>query len=178
MNKNNENQLIKNQNREYRDRLFKAIFGRDTDESREWRLSLYNALNGTNYKDASLLKLNTIENVIYITMKNDVSFLIDFEINLFEQQSSYNPNMPLRGLIYFSQLYQTYLAENDKSLLSTLPVKIPTPRFVVFYNGDREIDDTEELKLSDSFMNYSTDGKFEWTATVINIKGISKNFSF
>ena len=63
--------------REYKDRLFKAIFGRETEQSKRWRLELYNALNDTSYTDPDALELNTIENVIYITMKNDVSFLID-----------------------------------------------------------------------------------------------------
>ena len=69
--------FTENTQREYKDRLFKAIFGRDTEESKRWRLDLYNALNDTNYTDPDALELNTIENVIYITMMNDVSFLLD-----------------------------------------------------------------------------------------------------
>ena len=71
--------------KQYKDRLFKAIFGRDTEGSKRWRLDLYNALNGTDYKDPNAIKVNTIENVIYITMHNDVSFLIDDQMVLFEQ---------------------------------------------------------------------------------------------
>ena len=102
-------------NREYKDRLFKAIFGRDSEQSKRWRLDLYNALNGTSYTNPDDLKLTTIENVIYITMKNDISFLIGSQMNLFEQQSSFNPNMPLRGLMYFAQLYQMYLSRQEKA---------------------------------------------------------------
>ena len=69
--------FTENTQREYKDRLFKAIFGRDTEESKRWRLDLYNALNDTSYSDPNALELNTIENVIYITMHNDVSFLVD-----------------------------------------------------------------------------------------------------
>ncbi|MBO4387405.1 MAG: hypothetical protein J5817_10395, partial [Treponema sp.] len=98
-------------NRQYKDRLFKAIFGRDTEESKRWRLELYNALNGTSYTDPDALEVNTIENVIYITMRNDISFLVDSQMNLYEQQSTRNPNMPLRGLMYFAQLYQIYLTQ-------------------------------------------------------------------
>ncbi len=76
--------------REYRDRLFKAIFGRDSEQSKRWRLDLYNALNGTSYTDPDALKLTTIENIIYITMKNDISFLIGSQMNLYEQR------LPLR----------------------------------------------------------------------------------
>ena len=93
-----ENEVNGTINREYKDRLFKFIFGKDTEQSKRWRLQLYNALNGTNITDPDELKINTIENVVYITMRNDISFLVDTEMNLFEEQSSYNPNMPLRGL--------------------------------------------------------------------------------
>ena len=76
-------------NREHKDRLFKFIFGKDTEQSKRWRLQLYNALNGTNYTDPDALKINTIENVIFITMHNDISFLVDTDMNLYEEQSSW-----------------------------------------------------------------------------------------
>ena len=157
--------------REYKDRLFKAIFGRDTEESKRWRLDLYNALNNTNYTDPDALSLTTIENVIYITMKNDISFLIGSQMNLYEQQSSFNPNMPLRGLMYFAQLYQMYLAERGEDLFGSRLVKIPAPSFVVFYNGDRKLPDVSKLRLSDAFEPMGSAEGFEWTASVINIGG-------
>ena len=158
-------------NREYKDRLFKAIFGRDSEQSKRWRLDLYNALNGTSYTDPDALSLTTIENVIYITMKNDISFLIGSQMNLFEQQSSFNPNMPLRGLMYFAQLYQMYLSRQEKDLFGTTLVKIPTPSFIVFYNGDRKLPDVSYQKLSDAFEPKGSGEGFEWTAKVINIGG-------
>ena len=157
-------------NRQYKDRLFKAIFGQDTKQSKQWRLDLYNALNGTDYKDPDALKVTTIENVIYITMKNDISFLIDTEMNLYEQQSTFNPNMPLRGLMYFAQLYQENITERDEDPLGSRQIKIPSPKFIVFYNGDRQLPDVSEQKLSDAFEGGKVEG-FEWTATVINIGG-------
>ena len=173
-------------NREYRDRLFKAIFGRNNEQSKRWRLELYNALNGTSYTDPDALEVNTIENVIYMTMKNDVSFLVDSQMTLYEQQSAYNPNMPLRGFFYFSQLYQMHIAKNKLNIHSSKLIKVPEPRFVVFYNGTRNKPDTFKLRLSDAFDrkdddgdagSHKTDGSkpekeaqdFEWTATVINI---------
>ncbi len=164
-------------NKQYRDRLFKAIFGRDTEQSKRWRLDLYNALNGTHYSDPDALEVNTIENVIYMTMKNDISFLVDSQMTLYEQQSTYNPNMPLRGLFYFSQLYQMYIEKNDKNILISRLVKIPEPRFVVFYNGTKRTQETFKLRLSDAFERTNTETvdsadiskDFEWTATVINI---------
>lgn len=161
--------------REIKDRLFKAIFGRDTEQSKKWRLELYNALRGTNYSDPDALELNTIENVIYLTMKNDISFLVDSQMTLFEQQSTYNPNMPLRGLMYFSQLYQRHLTKLELTLYGSRLIKIPYPKFIVFYNGDRETEDKEFLKLSDAFENKEKDGDFEWTAELININSNHNN---
>ena len=158
--------------REYKDRLFKAIFGRDSEQSKRWRLDLYNALNDTDYTDPDALKLTTIENIIYITMKNDISFLIGSQMNLFEQQSTFNPNMPLRGLMYFAQLYQKNLSERDEDLFGTRLVKIPAPCFIVFYNGgDKKLPDVTEQKLSDAFEPAGSTPGFEWTAKVINIGG-------
>ena len=151
------------------DRLFKAIFGRNNEQSKIWRLELYNALRGTNYTDPDALEINTIENVIYLTMRNDISFLVDSQMTLFEQQSSFNPNMPLRGLMYFAQLYQLHLSKHGKTLHRSTLIKIPNPKFVVFYNGDKETEDQVFLKLSDAFENSITNGDFEWTAELINI---------
>ncbi|MBP5442198.1 MAG: hypothetical protein J6Y60_03070, partial [Treponema sp.] len=161
--------LTENTQREYKDRLFKAIFGRNTEESKRWRLDLYNALNDTNYTDPDALELNTIENVIYITMHNDVSFLVDSEMNLYEQQSTFNPNMPLRGLLYFSQLYQIYLTERGRNLLSSKLVQIPTPKFIVFYNGNEYEASKWKMRLSDAFLRADKSGDFEWVADIINI---------
>ena len=154
-------------NRQYQDRLFKAIFGRE--EHKDWLLSLYNALNGSSYTDPSAIEINTIEGIIYVTMKNDISFLIDSQLNLYEQQSSYNPNMPLRGLMYFAELYQKHLTRQDRDLFTTALVKIPTPNFVVFYNGSRNMPDVTKLYLSDAFEIPAESGDFEWTATMLNI---------
>ena len=154
---------------EIKDRLFKAIFGRETSQSKQWRLELYNALRGTNYTDPNVLEINTIENVIYLTMRNDISFLVDSQMTLFEQQSNYNPNMPLRGFMYFAQLYQMHLSKQGKTLHRSTLVKIPYPKFVVFYNGEKDIEDKEYLRLSDAFETKEKDGDFEWTAEMINI---------
>ncbi len=153
----------------YKDRLFISIFGKDNDQSKKWRLDLYNALRSTNYTDPDALELNTIENVIYLTMRNDISFLVDSQMTLFEQQSTFNPNMPLRGLMYFAQLYQMHLAKQGRTLFRTTLTKIPNPKFIVFYNGTRETEDREVLKLSDAFEIEDDSGQYEWTAELINI---------
>ncbi len=169
METNNSNTIEEKPQPKIRDRLFIAIFGKDNERSKRWRLDLYNVLNGTNYTDPNALELNTIENVIYIKMYNDVSFLVDSQMTLYEQQSTPNSNMPLRGFFYFAQLYQKHLAKKDLNLHRSSLIKIPNPRFIVFYNGDTKRKERYELKLSSAFEIKDNSGKFEWTADVINI---------
>lgn len=150
--------------REYRDRLFVKIF---SDKTR--LLSLYNAVNGTNHASADDMEVNTIEDVIYVTMRNDVSFVFQGFPSLYEQQSTFNPNMPLRGFLYFSRLYQRYA--DDSRIYGSRLLKIPSPRFFVFYNGAREQGDRVKLRLSEMFEVEIPPGEFEWTATMLNING-------
>ena len=100
--------------------------------------------------------------------EDDLSFLIDSEMNLYEHQSTVNPNMPLRGLMYFAKLYQSYIAGHKKMLYGSTILKIPAPKFIVFYNGTTEQDDVIKYHLSDAFEKTTDPGEFEWTATVIN----------
>ena len=129
----------------YKDRMFRMIFS-----EKEKLLELYNAVSGKNYKDPELLTINTLENAIYMSMKNDISFLIDSRLSLYEHQSTYNPNMPLRLLHYISDLYESMV--NPIKLYGSSPVQIPPPRFIVFYNGEKQQPEWKELRLSDSFM--------------------------
>ncbi len=145
------------------------IFGGQDDRSARWRLDLYNALSGKHHTNPADLEITTLENAIYIEMKNDVSFLVDSQMTLIEHQSSYNPNMPLRGLMYFARLYQIYVSNMDQDLYGQTLIKIPAPKYVVFYNGNKELEETSYLRLSDAFTNFEEEGFFEWTATVINI---------
>lgn len=94
-------------NREYKDRLFKLIFR----EKREL-LELYNALNDTAYENPEEIEVNTLEDVVYLGMKNDISFLLQEVLNLYEHQNTMSPNLPLRGLFYFSTLYRRIVASN------------------------------------------------------------------
>ena len=112
--------------REYRDRLFCYIFG--SEAHKDWTLSLYNAVNGSSYTDPSAITIATLTQVVYMGMHNDVAFLIADEINLYEQQSTYNPNMPLRGFFYFSQLYQIHIEKNKLNIHSSKLIKVPELR--------------------------------------------------
>ena len=82
-------------------------------QKKEDLLSLYNALNGSSYTDPDELEVNTLGNVLYLTRKNDISFLISGMMNLYEHQSTFNPNMPVRGLIYLCRLYEKYIVKNE-----------------------------------------------------------------
>ncbi|MBP3241044.1 MAG: PD-(D/E)XK nuclease family transposase [Oribacterium sp.] len=156
-----------NINVKYKDRLFRLLFGRE--ENKEAILSLYNALNNSDYKDVSELELYTIEDVIYIKMKNDVAFILESYLSLWEQQSTYNPNMPVRGLMYYAKMYDKYIKSRSLNIYGSKLIQIPTPRYIVFYNGTEEIDSIKQLKLSDSFIKPDKTGAFEWTATLCNL---------
>lgn len=154
-------------NRLYKDRLFRLLFADEKNKANA--LALYNALNNSNYTNVEELEFNTLDNVIHLGMKNDLSFIIAGSMSLYEQQASHNPNMPLRGFLYFAKLYNKYLAQNKKSLHFTALLTIPTPRFVVFYNGTDKRPAIEKLRLSKAFLIPDSSGEFEWTATVINL---------
>jgi hypothetical protein len=157
-------------NREHKDRLFKLIFGEEKNKGN--LLDLYNAINNTDYDDVSQLQIMTIEDCIYMGMKNDISLLIDFWLSLYEQQSTWNPNIPVRGMFYFADLYEKYIAVNKLNIYGSRLLKLPTPQYIVFYNGvDGKMDGRDEVKLrlSDAFGDKSVAGEFEWTATVKNI---------
>ena len=154
-------------NREHKDRLFKKLFG--SAENKANMLSLYNALNGSSYSDETELQIYTIEDVIYLGMRNDVGFILDSYISLHEQQSTYNPNTPLRGLLYHAKMYEKFIAQNKLDIYSSKLKKIPTPQFYVFCNDERFKEDKKILKLSDAFIQPVKEGSFEWTAIMINI---------
>lgn len=154
-------------NKKYKDRLFCLLFG--NEEYKENILALYNALCNTSHTNMDDIQIYTIDDVIYIKMKNDVSILLDSFLYLWEQQSTYNPNMPIRGLMYFGKMYDRYISENHLNIYGRTLIKIPTPRYTVLYNGMDEQPGSLQLRLSDSFINPDSSGNFEWTASMINL---------
>lgn len=132
--------------RKYKDHLFQRVFSNKKD-----LLDLYNAVNHTTYTDVEDLEITTLEDVIYLSMKNDISFMVSSTLNLYEQQSTYNPNMPIRGLMYFAKLYEAHIADMDANIYGRKLIKLPTPQYIVFYNGRENVPDEMELKLSDAF---------------------------
>ena len=101
-------------------------------------LSLYNAVNGSSYEDPDALEIVTLENAVYMGMKNDLAFIVDTGLFLYEHQSTYNPNMPLRDLFYIAGEYQKLV--DHRFLYSSSIQKIPAPNFLVFYNGTERED--------------------------------------
>lgn len=149
-------------NRMYKSRIFAMLFS-----DRNELLKLYNAINGTSYDDPDLFQVNTLENAVYMSMQNDVSFIIDMRLNLYEHQSTYSPNLPVRYLLYVADVYSDYT--KDMNLYGTKAVKLPTPRFVIFYNGQAEQPDRKELKLSELFSIPDADPSLELKAVMLNI---------
>lgn len=155
-------------NIKHKDTFFKFIFG--SDERKEYTLALYNALNGTHYDNVDDLTINTLEDVFYIDMKNDVSFIFDSHLYLYEHQSTPNPNMPTRMLLYTSKLIDKLIKEKNLNLFSRRKQYIPAPKFVVFYNGREDLDEMITYKLSDLFEN-GYKGDIEIEVICYNING-------
>ena len=151
-------------NRTFKSTLFIMLF-----EDKKNLLELYNAITGKHYADPELLEINTLENAIYMSMKNDVSFLIDGRLSLYEHQSTKNPNLPLRFLLYISHLYSRLTVKEN--LYGETIVQIPAPEFLIFYNGKDKMPERQILKLSDMYSVQEGHPKLELEATLLNISG-------
>ena len=149
-------------NRQYKDTVFRMLFS-----EKENLLSLYNAVTGNAYQNADDLKIVTLENAIYMGMKNDLAFMLETNIYLYEHQSTLNPNIPLRDLIYIGIEYQQYV--DDKSLYSSRLQKIPAPKFMVFYNGTDAVDDRVELRLSKAYEHLAGEPDLELKVLMLNV---------
>ena len=151
-----------NVQRNFKDTVFRMIF-----RERENLLSLYNALNQTSYTDVGNLEITTLENAVYMNYKNDISFVFDFELLLYEHQSAYNPNMPLRDLLYVSRVLQSRV--KDENLYSKKLIGIPAPQFVVFYNGTDFQPEQQVLRLSEAYEKKQEQPALELAVIVYNI---------
>ena len=151
-----------NVRRDYKARLFEMIF-----REKEELLGLYNAVNGTNYSDPDKLEINTLENAIYLSMHNDVSFIIDSRLSLYEHQSTYSPNLPLRYLFYVSDLYSKMT--KDSNLYGSRRIMLPSPRFLIFYNGREQRPEREILELAEAFEIQEQEPWLNLKAVLLNI---------
>lgn len=151
-----------NGNREYRSDVFSMLL-----EDKENCLNLYNAVNNTNYSDPNLIEICPLPGAHSITVRNDASFIIDNNISMYEHQSTKCPNMPLRFLFYISEILLRMI--DTRQLKSTKRVMIPTPKFVVFYNGNVDEEEISIQRLSDSFINASDSPEIEISCIIYNI---------
>lgn len=145
----------------YKDRVFRLLF-----KDKKRLLELYNALNDTAYTEVDDLTVNTLENAIFMKMKNDISFLIGCDMFLYEHQSTYCPNMPLRGLLYLTDLYKKQIRDIDLGVRKR--IMIPTPHYIIFYNGTERCEEEFLQRLSDSFEN-DKNGCLELAVRTLNI---------
>lgn len=155
------------ENREHKSDVFSMLM-----EYPEYALNVYNVLNGTNYKDSALVEIRTLEKGISLTIRNDAAFIIGADLNIYEHQSTYNPNMPLRSLVYFAEIIKSYI--KDRDIYGRQQIKIPRPNFVVFYNGADKRPEVEEQLLSGL---YDNDGQIslELKCIVYNINPDNNN---
>jgi len=133
-------------NRNYKDSLFFRIFNEPAE-----CLSLYNAVNGTDYTDVSAVRMTTLVNAVYLNVRNDVSCLFLGQLSLFEQQSTINPNMPYRMLQYLADILSSYVESEELNVFGETRIQLPRPQFVVFYNGRKEQPDQTVYRLSDLY---------------------------
>ena len=138
-------------NGEVKDGLFTDLFGKDRT-AKENFLSLYNALNGTALRpEKTELIPETIDNVMYMGIRNDVAMRVNGKIVvLVEHRSTINRNMPLRLLSYIARTYERIVPARKKYYRGI--VKVPMPEFYVMYNGTDEYPEKAEMKLSDAFL--------------------------
>lgn len=153
---------VTNAARNYKDRIFRMVF-----REKKALLALYNAMNETDYENEDDLKVTTLESALYLEMKNDVSFVLYDELLLYEHQSTKNPNLPLRNLFYVSDVYSELT--KDLFLYGSVPVQIPEPKFVVFYNGLENMQEREVLKLSSLYAKKAEHISLELETLVLNV---------
>ena len=158
---------MEKENREHKDSVFVDLFYQD-ETAKKNLLSLYNALHDTNYEDETIIRKVKIDDVLYKNFKNDISCEVNGLVLVFgEHQSTINRNMPLRCLMYVGRAYEQLV--DSKARYRTTLVKIPTPEFYVFYNGEKEQPLERVLSLSDAFMNPARENSVELKVKVINI---------
>ena len=171
----NKEQIFNNQpeqinvNFKYKDTVFRMLY-----KSKKELLSLYNAVNGTAYVNEDDLEIVTLENAVYMSMKNDISCLLDMNLQIYEHQSTVNPNMPLRNLMYITKQIEKMILNKD--IYSRKLIQIPNPRFIVFYNGIDKQPEVKELYLSDAYQHKEKEKNLELKVLQLNInKGYNED---
>lgn len=152
-------------NKEYKSDVFSMLL-----QDKKRAMEIYNAINGTDYDDPELVEMTTLDDKSFsLTVRNDASFILDANLSLYEHQSTYCPNMPLRDLLYFASIIQKKIKAQKRDIYGGRILKIPVPHFVVFYNGKEDAPDQYDLRLSDAFEKETEDPEIELVCHVYNI---------
>lgn len=152
-------------NKEYKSDVFSMLL-----QDKKRAMEIYNAINGTDYDDPELVEMTTLDDKSFsLTVRNDASFILDANLSLYEHQSTYCPNMPLRDLLYFASIIQKQIKTQKRDIYGGRILKIPVPHFVVFYNGKEDAPDQYDLRLSDAFEKETEDPEIELVCHVYNI---------
>lgn len=152
-------------NKEYKSDVFSMLL-----QDKKRAMEIYNAINGTDYDDPELVEMTTLDNKSFsLTVRNDASFILDANLSLYEHQSTYCPNMPLRDLLYFASIIQKQIKAQKRDIYGGRILKIPVPHFVVFYNGKEDAPDQYDLRLSDAFEKETKNPEIELVCHVYNI---------
>ncbi len=149
-------------NREYKSDVFSMLM-----EDRANALTLYNAMNGSDYSDESEVEICRLDGGISLSIRNDAAFILDMRLSIYEHQSTMCPNMPLRSFVYLANILQKMIKK--RNIYGRTLVKIPTPKFAIFYNGEEEQPEQYELKLSDAFERPVEEPEVELRCKVYNI---------
>lgn len=150
------------ENREVKSDVFSMLM-----QEKEYALQVYNVVNDSHYDDPEKIEITTLKKGISLSIRNDASIILDMNLNLYEHQSTYSPNMPLRSLIYLADILKPIV--KDKDIFGRKIIKIPNPKFVVFYNGRENRPAVEWLKLSDAYEHQMVEPEMELSCTVYNI---------
>jgi len=150
-------------NRQYQDSLFRFMFS-----DKESAIELYNAIEGTDYGLDTEVVFTTLDDVLYVESKNDLSFEIAGKyVVLTEHQSTINYNMPIRHLEYITQTYKNTLTNEDLFRRKRIPIL--TPEFYVIYTGKDDWQ-TEELRLSESYIGKPPENSLELVVKIIDVR--------
>ena len=126
-------------NREYKSDVFSMLM-----EDKANALELYNAMNYSNYTNPEDVEIQTLDKGVSLSIRNDAAFILDSNLSVYEHQCSICPNMPVRSLIYFTNILERLL--KNRNIYGRSQVRIPVPKFAVFYNGQEDQPEYEELK--------------------------------
>ena len=152
-------------NKEYKSDVFSMLL-----QDKKRAMEIYNAINGTDYDDPELVEMTTLDDKSFsLTVRNDASFILDANLSLYEHQSTYCPNMPLRDLLYFASIIQKQIKAQKRDIYGGRILKIPVPHFVVFYNGKEDAPDQYDLRLPDAFEKETKNPEIELVCHVYNI---------